>query len=127
MKKDIVIYPAIFSQDGDYIFVRIPDLKGGFTQGNDTVDAVKMSEDLIGNLLEDQTEYPQATEIDPSSLDSGEKLVYITTDLSAFRQEFSRTVRKNVTIPEYLNDMARKQKLNVSKVLTDALKTKFGV
>ncbi|MFC6294025.1 type II toxin-antitoxin system HicB family antitoxin [Lactiplantibacillus daoliensis] len=127
MKKDIVIYPAIFSQDGDYIFARIPDLKGGFTQGNDTVDAVQMSGDLIGNLLEDQTEYPQATEVDPSSLGSDEKLVYITTDLSAFRQEFSRTVRKNVTIPEYLNDMAKKQKLNVSKVLTDALKTKFGV
>ncbi|ADF83453.1 toxin-antitoxin system HicB-like [Lactobacillus phage LBR48] len=53
MKKDMVIYPAIFSEDGDYIFVRVPDLKGGFTQGNNTLDAVAMTEDLIGNLLED--------------------------------------------------------------------------
>lgn len=127
MKKDMVIYPAIFSKDGDYIFVRIPDLKGGFTQGNDVIDAVNMSEDLIGNLLEDQTNYPEPSEIDPASLKPDEKLFYITVDLTAFRREFSRTVRKNVTIPEYLNDMAKSQRLNVSQVLTNALKTELGV
>lgn len=122
MKKDIVSYPAIFSQDGDAIFVRIPDLMGGFTQGNDIVDAVKMSEDLIGNLLENQTEYPQATEIEPASLSSDEKLVYITTDLSAFRQAFSHTVRKNVTIPEVLNDTATKTEIKRFKGVNGCIK-----
>jgi len=127
MKKDMVVYPAIFSKDGDYIFVRIPDLKGGVTQGNDVIDAVNMSEDLIGNLLEDQTTYPKPSDIDPTSLKTGEKLFYITVDLGAFRREFSRTIRKNVTIPEYLNDMAKSQKINVSQVLTNALKNELGV
>ena len=47
------IYPAIFSRDGDYIFGRLPNLPDGFTQGNDALDTVTMTEDLIGNLLED--------------------------------------------------------------------------
>lgn len=127
MEKDIVVYPAIFSDDGDYVFVRIPDLAGGYTQGNDVIDAVKMSEDLIGNLLEDQTSYPAASNIVQSTLNDNEKLVYVTVDLNVFRREFSRTVRKNVTIPDYLNDMAKTQKINVSQVLTEALKAKLGV
>ncbi|AVK63659.1 antitoxin HicB [Lactobacillus sp. CBA3606] len=125
MKKDVVIYPTIFSKDGDNIFVRVPDLKNGFTQGNNIIDAVTMSEDLIGNLLENQTSYPEPSDIDPASLKTDEKLVYITVDLNAFRREFSQTVQKSISIPVYLNDMAKSQKLDLSQVLTNALKTKL--
>ncbi|NLR09108.1 MULTISPECIES: type II toxin-antitoxin system HicB family antitoxin [unclassified Levilactobacillus] len=127
MQKDIVIYPAIFSEDGDYIFVRIPDLQGGFTQGTDAVDAVKMAEDLIGNLLEDETNYPKPSDPQDIDLAEGESLVYISVDLAAFRIKYSKTVRRNVTIPGYLNAMAKEKKLNVSQVLTEALKTKLEV
>ncbi|NLR10869.1 antitoxin HicB [Lactobacillus sp. ZJLC29-4] len=127
MKKDMVIYPAIFSQDGDYTLVRVPDLQGGFTQGNDPLDAVTMAEDLIGNLLEDQSEYPQPSNPENIKLEAGESLVYISVDLAAFRIKYSKTVRKNVTIPEYLNEMAKEQKINVSQLLTEALRTKLGV
>ncbi|TGD18689.1 type II toxin-antitoxin system HicB family antitoxin [Levilactobacillus suantsaiihabitans] len=127
MKKDRVIYPAIFSQDGDYIFVRVPDLPGGFTQGNDALDAVTMAEDLIGNLLEDQTAYPKPSNPKDIALKDGESLVYISVDLAEFRLKYSRTVRKNVTIPEYLNVMAKERKINVSQVLTEALRAKLEV
>ncbi|KRM58043.1 phage protein [Secundilactobacillus malefermentans DSM 5705 = KCTC 3548] len=127
MKKDMVIYPAIFKQDGKVVFVRIPDLKGGFTQGDDIVDAVKMAEDLIGNLLENETTYPVASNVDKIHLEADEKLIYVTADLAEFRRKYSKTVRKNVTIPEYLNEMAKDQKINVSQLLTKALKEELGV
>jgi len=100
VKKDRVLYPAAFSKDGDYSFIRVPDLQGGFTQGNDTLDAVTMAEDLIGNLLEDQSEYPKPSNPEDIKLEDGESLVYISVDLAEFRLKYSRTVRKNVTIPE---------------------------
>lgn len=125
MKKDMVIYPAIFSKDGDYIFVRVPDLQGGVTQENDTLDAVTMSEDLIGNLLEDQSEYSKPSNPEDIKLEDGESLVYISVDLAEFRIKYSRTVRKNVTIPGYLNVIAKERKINVSQVLTEALRTKL--
>lgn len=127
MKKDMVIYPAIFSKDGDYIFVQVPDLQGGFTQGTNTLDAVSMAEDLIGNLLEDKTEYPKPSDPEDFKLKDGESLVYISVDLAEFRIKYSRTVRKNVTIPEYLNAIAKERKINVSQVLTEALRTKLEV
>ena len=38
-----------------------------------------------------------------------------------------RTVRKNVTLPGYLNDLAEKSGVNFSRVLQDALKDLLGV
>ncbi|KRL22043.1 type II toxin-antitoxin system HicB family antitoxin [Lentilactobacillus kisonensis] len=127
MEKDVVIYPVILKTDNDYIFVRVPDLEGGYTQGNNIVDAIEMAEDLIGNLLEDKRDYPKPSEPNAVHLTKDEKLAYVSVDLAAFRRKYSPTIRKNVTIPEYLNNIAKEQKTNVSQVLTEALKTKFGV
>ncbi|MGR3742130.1 type II toxin-antitoxin system HicB family antitoxin [Companilactobacillus sp. DQM5] len=124
--KDVVMYPVILRKDDDgYIFVRIPDIDGGFTQGENEIDAIKMAEDVIGNLLENETKYPEPSNIEDIELEDGEKLVYVTTDMTIFRQMYSKKVRRNVTIPEYLNEIAKKQKINVSSVLTDALKEKI--
>ncbi|MCT4487897.1 type II toxin-antitoxin system HicB family antitoxin [Levilactobacillus parabrevis] len=125
MKKDLVIYPAIFSKDDAYIFVQVPDLQGGYTQGTDTLNAVTMTEDLIGNLLSDKAQYPKPSQPEDIKLKDGETLVYVSVDLAEFRMKYSRTIRKNVTIPEYLNVMAKERKVNVSQVLTEALKAKL--
>ncbi|PWG00422.1 type II toxin-antitoxin system HicB family antitoxin [Levilactobacillus bambusae] len=127
MASDTVIYPAIFTRDGDYILVQIPDLEGGYTQGNDLLDAVKMAQDLIGNLLMDEIHYPTPTDPMNWELNTDEKVVYINTDLNLFRLKYAKRVRKNVTIPAYLNKLAKQQKVNVSQVLTEALSEKFGL
>jgi len=124
---DVVIYPVILSKDGDYIFVRVPDIDGGYTQGNDEIDAMRMAQDLIGNLLEDADKYPKPSEPSTISLKDGEKLVYVAVDMTAFRKKFSRTVRKNITIPEYLNSLAKKKGVNVSAVATEALEAQLCV
>lgn len=124
---DVVIYPVVLSKDGDYIFVRVPDIDGGYTQGNDEIDAMRMAQDLIGNLLEDANKYPKPSEPSTISLKDGEKLVYVAVDMTAFRKKFSRTVRKNITIPEYLNSLAKQKGVNVSAVATEALEAQLCV
>lgn len=126
MKNDLVQYPVILSKDGGYVFVRVPDLPSGYTQGNDTLDAVRMAQDLIGNLLEDSDEYPTASEPEDIKLEKGERLVYVSVDMSSFRRKFSRKVRKNITIPEYLNDISKKNGWNVSQITTEALEAKLN-
>ena len=41
------------------------------------------------------------------------------------RKYHSKKVRKNVTIPEWLNDLAEENNLNFSQVLTEALELKL--
>lgn len=127
MTNSTVVYPVVLKPDGDYIFVRVPNLEGGYTQGNNEIDAVKMAQDLIGNLLEDKSEYPKPSDSQDIKLADDEKLVFVSVDLESFRKKYSRTVRRNITVPEYLSDMANEKGLNVSQVATKALKIELGI
>ena len=132
-----VVYPAIFTQTGDKkdtYLVSIPDLNGA-TEGHGLADAIGMAKDYIGNALYDKAKLPAARTIKDIDVQSSEFaqagtsfVSLIDVDLEAFRRmEKSRNVRRNITLPEWLDDMATKAKINVSAVAQSALKEKLGV
>ena len=132
-----VVYPAIFTQTGDKkdtYLVSIPDLDGA-TEGHGLADAIGMAKDYIGNALYDKAKLPAASTIKDIDVQNSEFaqagtsfVSLIDVDLEAFRRmEKSRNVRRNITLPEWLDDMATKAKLNVSAVAQSALKEKLGV
>ena len=46
----------------------------------------------------------------------------LSLDMDAYAAKYgSKSIRKNLTIPAWLNTFAEKKRLNVSKVLQDAL------
>jgi len=52
----------------------------------------------------------------------------VDVDFTAYRRKLdNRTVRRNVTLPNWLDYEARKADLNVSKVLQEALMLRLGV
>ena len=132
-----VVYPAIFTQTGDKkdtYLVSIPDLNGA-TEGYGLADAIGMAKDYIGNALYNKAELPAASTIKDINVQNSEFaqagtsfVSLIDVDLEAFRRmEKSRNVRRNITLPEWLDDMATKAKINVSSVAQSALKEKLGV
>ena len=132
-----VVYPAIFTQTDDKkgtYLVSIPDLDGA-TEGYGLADAIGMAKDYIGNALYDKAELPAACRIKDIDVQSSEFaqagtsfVSLIDVDLEAFRRMGkSRNVRRNITLPEWLDDMATKAKINVSAVAQSALKEKLGV
>ena len=132
-----VVYPAIFTQTGDKkdtYLVSIPDLNGA-TEGHGLADTIGMAKDYIGNALYDKAELPAASTIKDIDVQNSEFaqagtsfVSLIDVDLEAFRRmEKSRNVRRNITLPEWLDDMATKAKINVSAVAQSALKEKLGV
>lgn len=55
-------------------------------------------------------------------------LSLVDVDLAAYRRMLdNKTVRRNVTLPNWLNQEAEKSHINVSKVLQEALMAKLGV
>jgi len=133
------IYPVIFTEtaeeNGD-ILVYIPDVDG-MTEGKDIADAIAMAKDYIGNALFDkrEAELPVAKKIDEIDLkaspffDSGKSFVsLVDVDLDAFRlREKSKSVRRNITLPQWLDDMVTRAKLNVSAITQSALKKELGI
>ena len=62
--------------------------------------------------------------MDPTEweLTENEKLVFVSVNMTQWLKKHGKTVRKNITIPEDLNNWAKENNINVSRVTTDALR-----
>lgn len=105
-------YPAIFTpeEDGGYS-VRFPDLEGCFTCGDDMADAMFMAEDALALVLygyeRDGRMIPVPSQAESLKLDSGEFVNIVACDTLEYRKRFNnKSVRKAITIPEWLNEIA---------------------
>ena len=139
VNKMTVIYPVIFTElkdEKDTVLVSIPDLNG-MTEGYGLIDAIKMAKDYIGNALctKRDCDFPKATELQEIDLSKSEFAEYgkpftsiIDVDISAFRRtEKSKTVRRNITLPQWLDEMVTEAKINVSAISQEALKNELCV
>jgi predicted RNase H-like HicB family nuclease len=132
-----IVYPAVFYQNenGGYT-VEVPDLPGCTTEGESMADAIRMAEDaasgwILGEL-EDKRPVP------PPSTRSGVKLdesiapdgfvQFIVLDIAEYSKRYGKqTVKKNLTIPAWLESIAADNNLNFSQVLQDALIEKLNI
>lgn len=133
-------YPVIFTQIDDKkntVLIEVPDLDL-MTEGFGTADAMLMARDAIGvNIITRQDkdeDIPDPSDISQINVEkgifAGEGKSYISLvdlDIDEYRRrEDNRTVRRNVTLPNWLNQKAEKAHINVSGVLQEALKQKLS-
>ena len=125
----MLFYPAVFTQGERYITVTFPDIPSAITQGKTQEEAFEMAQEVLGFALEDYEKYPKASNIVELQKQHPESTIaVIGIDMVAYNRKYhSKKVRKNVTIPEWLNELAEKSNLNFSQVLTDALEEKLNV
>lgn len=125
MKK--IVYPAIFAPNGDGSYtVSFPDLPGCITFGKDLADAIYMAEDAACCWLLDEfeEEKPMPKPSAPAKLKikKGEFMSLMALNMEEFAAKYStKSVRKNTTIPAFLNTFGEKNHINYSKLLTNAL------
>lgn len=133
------VYPTILTQTDDgTVLIEVPDMEI-LTQGKDYADAIMMARDAIGLKgisMEDAGEkLPEASDLSSvhpdkgTFADEGKGIVtLVDVDFLIYRRKNdNRMVRRNVTLPNWLNQEAEEAKLNVSKVLQEALMAKLNV
>ena len=91
---------------------------------------INMARDAIGvvgiDMEDDGKEFPEASR--PVPHEEGEIVSFVDVDLVAYRRSLEkRTVRRNVSLPSWLNAAADEAGLNVSAVLQAALKQQLGI
>jgi predicted RNase H-like HicB family nuclease len=125
-------YPIVISPaDGGYI-VYIPDFDIN-TEGNSLTDAIEMARDaigLMGIVMEDDKEVlPAPSEMSTVTKETKNDIVtLVDVDFTEYRkQNDMRAVRRNVTLPSWLDYEAKKSGLNVSAVLQKALKQELHI
>lgn len=125
-----IIYPIILHPEtaGGYS-VNVPDLQIG-TQGETVAECIDMARDAIGLWgicqQDENRPIPQPSDLSPAC-SPGEIVTLVDVDFAAYRRANDmRTVRKNVTLPSWLCDLAEKSGVNFSQVLQEALRAKLG-
>ncbi|MCD7916871.1 MAG: type II toxin-antitoxin system HicB family antitoxin [Clostridiales bacterium] len=121
-------YPAIFEPLGDrpgYV-VAVPDLPGCVTEGDSLADAILMAQDAASGWvldeLEDGNPAPRASDLSALHTEGDRFISLLVLDMDAYAEKYgAKAVRKNLTIPAWLNTFAEKQRVNFSQLLTETL------
>lgn len=124
------VYPIILTPVEDGYVVNVPDFDID-TQGSSLPDAIDMARDAIAltgcDREDDGQALPIAATLTPAC-DPPLICTLVDVDFAAYRRaNENRVVRRNVTLPSWLNVEAEKAGLNVSRVLQDALKAQLGI
>ena len=139
------VYPTFILNTNDNsehpFLVCVPDLEI-FTEGDSFADAIEMARDAIGLAgisMEDNGEelpIPSKQEIALEKVKQDTEIVdfskgiltYVDVDFSEYRRKVdTKTVRRNVALPSWLNYEAEHAEINVSRVLQEALMDVLGV
>lgn len=126
------VYPAFFTITDTVILVEVPDLEI-LTEGKDMKNAIEMARDAIElkcvSLEDDKKEIPLPSEISSLDVNNGTfaedgttVISLVDIDSEEYRRKIdTKAVRKNVTIPSWLNYEAEHAGINISRVLQEAL------
>ena len=126
-------YPAVFTKekDGGYS-IHFPDIDGCYSQGSDINDGMFMANDALALMLYDKEEcgeeIPEPSRIEDVSKGNEEFVTYVSCNTDVYRErekKRNRTIKKTLSIPEWLNEEALAAGLNFSQVLQEALKAKL--
>lgn len=129
------VYPTFIAACGTDYLVYVPDMDI-YTEGHDLADAIEMARDAIGlkgidfeddgKALPKPSNYAEAiakAKEDTEDFDYTQgTITMVDVDFTEYRKSVdNKMVRRNVTLPNWLNIEADRLNLNVSKVLQDAL------
>ncbi|MCL2082952.1 MAG: type II toxin-antitoxin system HicB family antitoxin [Oscillospiraceae bacterium] len=127
------VYPAVFkpNPNGGYI-VSVPDASGCVTGGKTLEESLRMVKDALSVYLcslEDHNE-PIPVQSNPQgiTLEHGQFVTLVEVDTTSYRsQTDNKSIRKNVSLPAWLNSRAEQANINCSQLLQEALRKRLNL
>ena len=126
------VYPVLLMHGKSGFVVYVPDFDIN-TEGKDLTDAIEMARDaisIVGVVKEDQNQpLPEPSDINSVKKESESDIVtLVDVDFDEYRRKNDmRSVRRNVTLPSWLDFEAKQSGINVSAVLQKALKKELHI
>ena len=126
------VYPVFFTKTNENILVEVPDFSI-LTEGSDMNDAMEMARDAIElecvSMEDNNEKIPSPSDLKDLDItkgtfaNDGETIVsFVDIDSAIYRKKIdTKTVRRNVALPSWLNYEADQAGVNVSRILQEAL------
>lgn len=131
--KNKYIFPALFEKGAKKGYlVTFPDFDGCITEGNNIEEALLMANEALSLHLyameKDEESIPAPTNPEKITVAHGSFLSMVEVWMPPIREEMdNKAVKKTLTLPKWLNDMAENKKVNFSHLLQTALKDFLGI
>lgn len=130
--KDYYVYPAIFDYADDGISIEFPDLPGCLPCAKTTEEAIKNAKEAMAlhlwSMEQDGDPIAEPTPVSQLKLEPNQISMLVEVYMPIYRDAIENTsVKKTLTIPQWLNRAAEEKKVNFSQVLQNALKSHLGL
>ena len=123
-------YPAIFHKEDGTYWIEFPDLPGCQTVGESISEVMEEAQEALGlylaSLIEDEEEINPASDIKSIVAEDDSFTSLVACDLTQYVRS-AKAVKKTLTIPDWLNNMAEKNSINFSQTLQKALMEKLHI
>jgi len=130
MKK--AFYPAIVKKGNKDYIVKFYDIPHGITQGSNLDEVAEKAREVlelcIEGFLEDKEEIPTPTFPENIKLGNEEFIILVDVNITLIKNELeNKAVKKTLTIPYWLNEIAEENKVNFSQLLQVAIKEHLNI
>lgn len=130
--KDKYIYPAIFDYAEDGISIEFPDLPGCLSCADNDEEALYMAEDVLGlwmlDLEDEKKDIPKPTNLKDIEVKENQRTVLMSVWMPTVRKAVNnKSIKKTLTIPQWLDLMAREKDINFSFILQEGLKKELNI
>ena len=125
------VYPAVFTpEDNGGYSVLFPDLEGCQSFGDTVAEVLDGAKEALEGycitLLETGHTLPKASDIKAINTDGNTFVTLVEAELTT-RFTKQKSVKKTLTIPAWLNDLAVEKGINFSAVLQDGIMAKLNI
>lgn len=146
-QQQLLTYEAYFIKENDDLFsVYFPDVEGCCSDGHSLAEAISNATEALSLALFDENEktglakdIPEATKHSAKDLEDFCKNILECNEVPEgslilpvsfnpteyYKKNYFNTIKKTLTIPQWLNDTAIDAGINFSKLLVEAIKQKL--
>ena len=131
--NDNYTYPAIidYNEEG-FINITFPNFNNVCTCVQENEDYIVAAQEILALAIIDMEEsgisLPKKDETEVIEIENGQKLIYVNVWMPYHRTQVKVVyVKKTLTIPKWIDELAKANNINFSATLVEAIKSKLNL
>lgn len=130
--KENYIYPIKVREEDTVFLITFPDFPDLMTDTTDESEIIRSAQEALSLCIMDNEnqgiENPEPSKEGAIVLEEGERIIFVHLWMPYFRNINKEIyVKKTLTIPQWLDLLAKEKNINFSAVLVSGLKQELGI
>lgn len=131
--KENYTYPVVLDfSDEEFVYIFFPDFDHAMTCVPKEEDYVNAAQEFLALTIkdfeDDGKELPKSSSPEAIELQNKQQIIYVNIWMPYHRSKIKETyVKKTLTIPSWLDILAKNKNVNFSRVLVEALKKELKI